>query len=220
MPESSNYGNYAAAAANTGLGLYQYFDSRKKLKELIAQGVPQFGEDAAMRDARLLANNEARYGFSPEQKAAAEQGRSRVNNTRYNRAINLAGGNLAGAINAGVNYSNVGAVNEFAAKDAALQQQKQRYANTFAQNLQSLKNQNSSNAYNYHNQAEQALGHAQQAGLNNIVAGAAYASTSYGNGNRQARYGANSGGDRYGTNYYFPRDGYGDTVPGDGYNYG
>ena len=62
-------------------------------------------------------------GFSPEEAANFQQGLTRSNNASYRRATDM-NPNLAPAVQAGINYGNVAAQNQFAAADAQLRQGK------------------------------------------------------------------------------------------------
>lgn len=62
-------------------------------------------------------------GFSPEEAANFQQGLTRSNNAQYRRATDM-NPNLAPAVQAGINYGNIAAQNQFAAADAQLRQSK------------------------------------------------------------------------------------------------
>jgi hypothetical protein len=62
-------------------------------------------------------------GFTPEEAANFQSGLTRTNNAQYRRATDM-NPNLAPAIQAGINYGNVAAQNQFAAADAQLRQSK------------------------------------------------------------------------------------------------
>lgn len=62
-------------------------------------------------------------GFTPEEAANFQQGLTRSNNASYRRATDM-NPNLAPAVQAGINYGNVAAQNQFAATDAQIRQGK------------------------------------------------------------------------------------------------
>lgn len=194
-----------------GLGAIQTLGGYLGLNRLQHSPVPTYTETPEMKAARMRAEQAAQFGFSPEEKAAYEQTQAGLSNQRYRRGLAVAGGNLAGAINAGVQYGDINAALKYAAQDAALKRNNVRYADTFAQNLQNLQNRNTDNAYNYRLRAEQALGQAVQAGLNNVSAGAMMALGARNNGN-------NSTGNSFTPNY---KAIYNTSLPSaGGYNWG
>lgn len=104
--------------------LYKAIDaqSRKKkaergLKEL-AKFQPRY---------KTLEESEAaiRTGYSPEEKAAFQAQSARAKQAAYTRATQT-NPNLAGAIQAGINYGDISAQQDFAARDAALRRQRQQ----------------------------------------------------------------------------------------------
>jgi hypothetical protein len=65
----------------------------------------------------------AQRGYTPQEEGAFKNNLATNQNTAYNNAINQSGGNLAQAINAGLQSQNIGALNQFAANDAAFPKQ-------------------------------------------------------------------------------------------------
>ena len=74
-------------------------------------------------DIQRQAESEVTRGFSAEEAANFQQGLTRSNNASYRRATDM-NPNLAPAVQAGINYGNVAAQNQFAAADAQLRQGK------------------------------------------------------------------------------------------------
>lgn len=115
---------YATAAVLAGTALYNYFDSssRKKkadkaLKEL-QKRQPRY---ATLQDAE----GAIRQGFSAEERNALMNQITRTQNQGY-RLVTQTNPNLASAVTAGMNYTNVGALADFASRDAALRKQRQQ----------------------------------------------------------------------------------------------
>jgi hypothetical protein len=75
---------------------------------------------ATMRDAEAA----VRQGYSAEEKAAFQGQLARSQNQGY-RLATQSNPNLAGAVTAGMNYANIGAMADFASRDAAMRRQKQ-----------------------------------------------------------------------------------------------
>lgn len=139
------------------------------LNQVSKMPMPKFGIAPEAQAAYDTAKQQAQYGYAPEQKAAFQQDISRASNTRFQRGVDMAGGNLAGAINAGINSSNLGALNQFASQDAQLQQQKQRYVGQLAGGFQSAQDRQTNLELQRRNAIEQAYGGALKAGLNNAI---------------------------------------------------
>lgn len=117
-------------------------------------------------DIQRQAESEVTRGFSAEEAANFQQGLTRSNNAQYRLATDR-NPNLAPAVQAGINYGNVAAQNQFAAADAQIRQGKvdrltslitgQENANTEAQLMNkrdqeiaygNAKNQNDAQLYN------------------------------------------------------------------------
>lgn len=115
---------YVTAGALVGTALYQALNagsrkrkSAKGLREL-AKTRPEY---ATLGEAEAM----IKEGYSPEEKAAYQQQLQRSQNQAYNLAVQR-NPNLTGAISAGLNYTNVGAMSDFASRDAALRRQRQQ----------------------------------------------------------------------------------------------
>lgn len=115
---------YITAGTLAATALYQAINagSRKRkaqkgLKEL-ARTRPEY---ATLGEAEAM----IKEGYSPEEKAAYMQQMQRSQNQAYNLAVQR-NPNLTGAISAGINYTNVGALSDFASRDAALRRQRQQ----------------------------------------------------------------------------------------------
>jgi len=157
------------------LGGYQMIKGNQELNKLQAQPVPQFTEDPVVMQNRVRAQQDAQYGYSPSEIANYNQRQAHLATQRYRMATAQAGSSLAGAIGAGINYGNINAAGNFASQDAALKRQNIRYADSFGQNLQSMRNRNTDNAYNYRMMAEKALGNAVKVGSENAMTSLAMA---------------------------------------------
>jgi hypothetical protein len=114
------------------------------------------------------AQQNANTGYSASERAQYLGDLAATNNMKYRMALGQGGLNNSQAISAAINSGNIHALNQFAANDANLRRQNQRYADQFANQFQSIKNQNTNlNWQNYYKKA-QAWGGALQAGLNNM----------------------------------------------------
>jgi len=146
------------------LGLLNTFMGFKGLSKMKKQPTPQFAETPEMRASRMRAESMAKRGFTPEEKSAWEQNLNRSQNTAYQRAVDRAPG-LAQTILSGITYSNIGAQNDFAAKNAELMRQNIRYADSFSRYLQELNNRNVAEQIRQKELATRAYGQAAQSGL-------------------------------------------------------
>lgn len=108
------------------------------------------------------------YGFSPQERASYLSNLATQNNTSYNRAFRFGGNNLAGAIQAGINYGNNGALNTFAMNDANLHRQNIRYADSRGDAISNQRNRNTALQNQQYLQKQQAYGQALKVGKENV----------------------------------------------------
>lgn len=115
---------YVTAGVLVGSALYNAISagSRKRKAEkglkALANKRPQY---ATLEEAEAM----IKEGYSAEEKSAFQQQLQRSQNQAYNLAIQR-NPNLAGAVGAGLNYANIGAMSDFASRDAALRRQRQQ----------------------------------------------------------------------------------------------
>ena len=114
--------------------------ARQALENLQQQPLPGFSVAPEIQQQYTQAMAGAKYGYSPEETAAFNEQLARQQGTLFQSAVDLSGGNLAGAIGRGIKSQNIGALNTFASQGAQLQQQKFRYAGNIAQQLQQQQN--------------------------------------------------------------------------------
>lgn len=111
------------------------------------------------------AEREREYGFSPEQRAEANQGFAESNNLAMQNAQNAGGGSLQKYINAALNNNANKFQTGMAAQDAALQMQKQQqvlnYLNTLGQAANVYQDVATQN-FQKNTLAEQAIGQAEK----------------------------------------------------------
>jgi len=154
-------GSAALGILQAGVGLYN-------LHKLNKQKYPYYSVSPEMENSYNRAESRAGQGFTEEQEADFRQGLSASNNTARINAINQAGGNLAGGINAALGAQKVGALNQFAADDAAQQLSNIHYADSIASQIQAQRNLATQQRANQMDMARQQFGMAAQSGLNNI----------------------------------------------------
>ncbi len=165
------------AAIPAAIGLAQSAVGFANLSKLSKQKLPMYQETPEMMASRARANQMAQGGFTTAEQNAFDSRMAQQGNQRYRLGVTQGGGNLSSAINAGINYGNIGAQQQFAAQDAQLQRQNIKYADSFSQYVQNLANMNTSYMQQRRAQQEQAAGGAAQTGLNNIAgAGAMFQS--------------------------------------------
>lgn len=140
-------------------GAVNMFSSQDKLDELHKQQFPLLSEAPETRNARLAAAEAAKRGFTAQETGAYNQQLARSQNTGYQRTMNTAPG-LAGAVLAGINYTNVAGQNDLALKDAGLHRQNIQYADKLTQNYQNILNANIATQQRNRIMAEQSLGKA------------------------------------------------------------
>lgn len=112
-----------AAAIGTGIGLVDTLVRSQKasrlLKKLEKQGMPQY---RSVQDIQREAQTTAK-GFSPEEMAKARGDIARQASAGYRMATQT-NPNLAGAVQAGINYGTVGQYGDLAARDAMMRRQR------------------------------------------------------------------------------------------------
>ncbi len=154
------------AAANIAHGLYQQHKAKKGLNSLVKpQGYEATPEQRASYDR---AQRDAMSGYSAQERAAYLSNMASRNNAGYSRALKFGGNGLAGAIQAGVNYGNSKALNDFAANDAQLRRNNVRYADSRGDALSGQVNRNTFLQNSNYNQAAAAYGGAIKAGKENV----------------------------------------------------
>jgi len=157
------------ALLQTGYGIYQ-----TAAAEIEESKLPDYQKYKDSKEIMAEAKNQAR-GYTAKEKLAFFQQMAQNNARKYYQAMSYRP-DMANTIMAGINYGNIGAINEFAAKDAQLRRQdEQRLAGL----IQTQDARNVS-AFNSRLQMrEQALGQAKQAGVQNIWGGATSAMNNY-----------------------------------------
>lgn len=138
----------------------------------------------------------AKQGYSPQEITNFYNQQAQQNAAKYAHGTEAAGGNLAGAVNAGINAGNSAALNQFAANDAKLKQVHQQYADQTLKYLQSLEDKSWMNDNAHLTALNSAFGGALKSGLSQLSGGLAgmklpSSSPSYGGG---AGDGAGAGG--------------------------
>lgn len=113
-------GNYVAGGIMGTAGLVQFAIGMNEMKKLNRQQWAQYGLTGNSQMSLNESMDRAKHGYTPEE-VAGYQGRiARGNNTAYSRGINYGGGNLATAVQQGINYNNVRSQLDFSLHDAEL----------------------------------------------------------------------------------------------------
>ena len=174
------------AGVTLGVGAYKSYQARKGLKNLNKQAMPEYSMNQAPTQtadsvaAQSMARQNANQGFSGAQTAAFQSNLAQNNNAQFQRAKDIGGGNLASAIGAGINYGNIGALNQFASQDANLQRQNrqdfygqaaqgQNFQNSVQQYNQGQSNLNTQARLQQRQNLEMAYGGALSSGLNQMA---------------------------------------------------
>ena len=165
------YSQMTGGVEQSLIGGYQFIKSEQDRKKYEKLNAPAYSENAAMTQSRIRAEQMAKAGFTPVQRAAFFQNIARLDNSRYQKATQVGGGNLAQTVNAGINYGNIGALNNFAGQDAQLQRQNIQYADSFAKNLQLIQNMNTQKDYARYVDLGKNISRERDAALQNIVGG-------------------------------------------------
>lgn len=116
----------AAGFVTAALAIYgaaSAYDKQQKAKkgiEKLAGWKPKY---RSAEDIQSEAEMRIKDGYSPEQKANFLQQLTRSGNAAYSKATQV-NPNLSSQVQSGINYLNVGALSDFAARDAALRLQR------------------------------------------------------------------------------------------------
>lgn len=171
----------ASAVVSAGL-TYQVAQSvdkkhkaKKGLAELNKTPIQEVGVSPELQSAYTGAQDRSKYGFSPTETAAFNQNLSRAQNTQFQQAKDVGGGQMAGTLNRMGNVETFGALNQFASKGAGLQLQKIEYADQLGSQIQAIKDKKVEDARAYRIMLEQQYGGAkrqQQENMNNAVGSA------------------------------------------------
>lgn len=158
---------FAATSLANGInGFVQQQDARKGLNSLVKpQGYNVTQEQNA---SYTNAQHNAMNGYSPQERAAYLSSLAQRNNAGYSKAMKFGGNGLAGAIQAGVNYGNASALNNFASQDAGLRRSNIRYADSRGDVISQQKNRQTQLENNNYNQKQAAFGNAIKTGKENM----------------------------------------------------
>jgi hypothetical protein len=163
-------GIQAAAAIPKGLiGANQWIQANKALKALDEQPVPEYSQGPELTQAYQQAQAMARRGYSATEKGAFQQQLARSQAAQQRSALDLSGGGMGAAINSVLQANQTGAINQFAAQDAALQRQNMSYAGGLAQAIQAQQNLQQQQKIARRTMLEEAYGAAKSQGMENVA---------------------------------------------------
>jgi hypothetical protein len=109
-----------AVAAVGAISAYDKSQKAKKGIEKLKDWKPRY---KTAEEVQREADATIREGFSPQETASFRQSLARRSNQAYQTAVQR-NPNLASAVQAGINYGNIGALSDFAANDARLRRQR------------------------------------------------------------------------------------------------
>jgi len=157
------------AAPQLLLGAYKAYRGNKAMKDLEKEGFPEQTIDPEILESQKRAERMAKAGFTPEETAAFTMRQQRLANQKYRMATQQAGGSLAGAIQAGINFGDTAADVDFAARDAAMRRTNIRYADTLNQYLQGTRNAIQANKQQWYKERARAASGTLGTGLNEVA---------------------------------------------------
>jgi hypothetical protein len=165
-------GGFGSQNAGTlGLGALQAVPSLINLVKLSREERPNYKVGNEMQSAYDTSFQRSKMGFTPAQTGAFRQNIAQAQNTDYYNARNMAGGNLAQAISGGLTGRRLGAYNNFAAQDAAQQNQNLNTWYGQAGRMQGQQNMATQQDIAYRMAKENAAGAGLSSGLTNIASG-------------------------------------------------
>ena len=163
------------AGAQALFGLYQTLKGRKELKKLDKNRPEGFTITPELQKSYARAEQMAQDGYTPQEEAAFQANLQRQSNAAYNRSFAFGGNTMAGAIQAGLNFQNTAALNQFAANDASLQRQNIRYADQRGDAITQQRNRIAGQELNDYAAQQQMWGQTMQSGINNMFRAADFA---------------------------------------------
>lgn len=158
-----------ANIAQLALGGFQAIAGIQGLNKLSKQPYPEYSISPEIQKSYSRAEDMSSRGYSPQEEAAFRQNLAGTSAQRYQKSSDMAGGNLAQAIQGGVNYGNIKGLVNFAADDANLHRRNIQYADSLAKTIQNQRNLITESQQNRRNALEQAYGGGVKTGLENIV---------------------------------------------------
>lgn len=203
----------AIAAISAAYSIYQGIKSDQALKEIEKEEKAKYEVTPEVKRGQQRAEALAKTGYSPEETAAFEQQIAGESELAYRRGTDIAGGELAPAIGAGIQAQKMTAIGKFAASGAQLKRQNIRYADIINQQIQQQENIATQESLADRLRREQAWGAVGQAGQTGLVEAGALAVTGLeGEGtDKQYSYDTGNGGmmnpqamQGYGNQWYTP----------------
>lgn len=161
------------------LGTHQYYKSKRALKQLEDQGPVEYSIAPEQQKAYDESYKMSKMGYTPQEKTSWKQNIAQSNNTAYRQGLNMAGGNMAQALSAGLASQNIGAVNQFAGQDAALNRQNISSWQRQAGAMQNQRNLMDQLKIADNREMKRAYGMAMQRGLQNMASASSTALSSY-----------------------------------------
>ncbi len=185
---------YAGGGANVTMGAIEAYAGYQGLKNLNKNPFPLYSISPELQNSYNRAQGLADQGFTGAETANFEQNVAEQENTGYRQGVQMSGGNLAGAISAGLGAQRLNSFNQFAGQDASLHRQNIHYADTLSSALQSQKNLIQSAAIQRRNQLEGAYGKLMGTGLTNVSEGFTGGSGGGKSGGATGGFGGGGGG--------------------------
>lgn len=152
----------AGSGLQLGRGVSQIIGGNKRLRELRKKQRPKF---LTAQQIAEQADTMVTGGFTPQQQAAFYQSLNRGANAAYRRGV-AQSPNLSSAIQAGLNYQQAGALVDFGAQDANIEQQKEREMRGL---IQGQSNRQVQDELDYRDRMEMEYGNAVRDGWQNTV---------------------------------------------------
>lgn len=165
------------------MGGYQMYEANKGLNALSSTPLPSltpYQQSPEMNKAYNRAEGMVGQGYTQQELAAQKQALASSDAARYQKAMSMAGGQNASAVQAAINSQDIGALNKQALADAQLRNHNIAYADNLARakaGQQNIITQGQREMdrllWNRRQMAEQALANAKSQGMQNI-AGSVY----------------------------------------------
>jgi hypothetical protein len=161
-PTVGSPGSLALGAIQTGIGLYG-------LSQLAKEPLDKYSASPELIATQNAAAQNAKFGYSPQQKAAFDANMGINFNTTLANAKSLGGGSVSKSLAAILHGNTLGAYNNFAAQDFSNKRSNQQYSDQVGYKKQEIQDRNTTMAINRRNLLEQQYGAAASSGLTNMA---------------------------------------------------
>ena len=151
------------------VGLLQFGIAMDQARQDAKKAEEQFADSSAFKMSIRRASEMAKRGFTQDEVNAYLGNQARINNTRFAKGVQAGGNNFANTVQQGINYGNMNAILDFAAKDAALKRSNIQYEDSFRRDQQKRADMNTQRQMQLRDQKRAAIAQLANAGVQNFT---------------------------------------------------